>query len=309
MSDVAIICHGPSGIGYFCEVADLPTQDAGVVADRHGALLVCDAAIVAYLSSLQFPGQVHLVTNNLGSVEGGSDLLRAKLGQRITIYPDPTPYHGAPIDMVFIDRRRGTRSFVTTNYYPSGEHILTVTRDLYASLPADRRVVHYVDIEVGSVSGRAALETVPLLARNSGSLWNLGQVTHLSEAEDWLQGIVLPERAIVQISLGNSKVDASELRSAYQRITSRRNQSLVVTLGMSGAAFADATTAEVVAVEAVSDAFTLGAGAVLAGFLVMALAHNEMTDVGTAVSHAVAAATRYVRDATTSGDLHGLALW
>ncbi|MEO6701923.1 MAG: hypothetical protein ABI140_13030 [Jatrophihabitantaceae bacterium] len=309
MSDVAIICHGPCGIGYFCEVAELPTQDAGVVADRHGALLVCDAAIVAYLSSLRFPGQVHLVTNNLGSVEGESELLRTKLGLGVTIYPDPTPYRGAPIDMIFIDRRRGTRSFVTTNYYPSGEHILTATRDLYVSLPADRRVVHYVDIEVGSDSGKAALETVPLLARNSGSLWNLGQVTRLSEAEDWLQGIALPERAIVQISLGNSTVDALELRSTYQRITSRPNQSLVVTFGMSGAAFVNATTAEVVGVEAVSDAFTLGAGAVLAGFLVMALARDDMPDVRTTISHAVAAATRYVRDATTVGDLNGLALW
>jgi sugar/nucleoside kinase (ribokinase family) len=309
MSAVSIICQGPTGVGYFCDVTDLPTQDRGVVASRHGALLVCDAAIVAYICARRLTGRVHLVTNNLGSVVCESQLIREKLENGVTIHPDPSPFRGAPIDMVFVDRRRGTRRFVTTNYYPSSSHILTATRDLYASLPRERRTVLYVDIEVASESGKAALDASPFLTTSDGTVWNLGQVAQLSDVEDWLSGTVLPEKAIVQVSLGNSKVTASELRSAYQRISSAPNQTLVVTLGSTGAAWADDRNTEVIAVDPVSDAFTLGAGAVLAGSLVAALAVEESPNVGVAVSDAVGAATRYVRDATVDGDMQGLAFW
>jgi hypothetical protein len=309
MSAVSIICQGPTGIGYFCEVADLPIQDRGVVANRHGALLVCDAAIVAYICAKRFPREVHLVTNNLGSVVYESQLIRTKLGAEVTIYPDPSPVEGAPIDMVFVDRGRGTRSYVTTNYYPSKSHLLTTTRSLCESLLPVRRTVLYVDIEAASDSGRAALEASSLLAMSGVSVWNIGQVTQLSDVEDWLNGTVLPERAIVQASLGNSNVAASELRSAYQRISSAANQTLVVTLGRIGAAWADDRNTEVVAVNPISNAFTLGAGAVLASSLVMALAGEESPNVGMVVSDAVAAATRYVRDATLDGDMQGLAYW
>jgi hypothetical protein len=134
-----------------------------LVANRHGAFLVCDAAIVAYMCAKRFPGQVHLVTNNLGSVVYESQLIRTKLGAGVKLYPDPSPFSGAPIDMIFVDRGRGTRSYVTTNYYPSNSHIVTAIRDLYESLPSELRTVLYVDIEAASDSGRAALEAAPLL--------------------------------------------------------------------------------------------------------------------------------------------------
>ena len=63
------------------------------------------------------------------------------------------------------------------------------------------------------------------------------------------------------------------------------------------------------ALHTISNAFTLGAGAVLASSLVMALAGEESPNVGTVVSDAVAAATQYVRDATLDGDLQGLDYW
>jgi hypothetical protein len=91
---------------------------------------------------------------------------------------------------------------VTTNYYPSGSHIVTATRDLYEALPRELRTVLYVDIEAASDSGRAALGASSLLAVSDVSVWNVGQVTQLSDVEDWLSGTVLPERAIVQASLG-----------------------------------------------------------------------------------------------------------
>ena len=92
-----------------------------------------------------------------------SQLIRTKLGAGVKLYPDPSPFSGAPIDMIFVDRGRGTRSYVTTNYYPSNSHIVTATRDLYESLPSELRTVLYVDIEAASDSGRAALEAAPLL--------------------------------------------------------------------------------------------------------------------------------------------------
>lgn len=309
MSATSIICLGPTGIGYFCDVTDLPIQDRGVIANRHGAFLVCDAAIVAYHCAKRFAGRVHLVTNNLGSVESESQLIRTKLEAGITIYADPSPFRGAPIDMVIVDRRRGTRSYVTTNYYPSSSHILTATRDLYESLSPESRLVYYIDIEAATDSGRNALDASPFLAMSGASVWNVGQVTQLSDVEDWLRGTVLPERAIVQASLGNSNVTAPELRSTYQRISSASNQTLVVTLGSTGAAWADDRNTEVIAVEPISNAFTLGAGAILASSLVMALAGEESPDVGMAVSDAVVAATRYVRGATLDSDMQGLDYW
>lgn len=309
MTAASIICQGPTGVGYFCDVTDLPTQDRGVVADRHGAFLVCDAAIVACMCAKQFPGQVHLVTNNLGSVASESQLIRTKLGAGITIYPDPLPFRGAPIDMIFIDRRRGTRSYVTTNYYPSSSHILTATRDLHRSQLPEFSTVLYVDIEAASDSGRAALEAASRLTMSGVSVWNVGQVTQLSDVEEWLSGSVLPEGAIVQVSLGNSNVTAPELRSTYRRISSAADQTLVVTLGSTGAAWADDRDAEVIEVDSISNAFTLGAGAILASSLVMALAGVESPNIGLAVSDAVVAATQYVRDATLDGDMQGLDYW
>lgn len=309
MSAASIICLGPTGVGYFCDVTDLPIQDRGVVAKRHGAFLVCDAAIVAYICAKRFPGRVHLVTNNLGSVAYESQLIRTKLGAGVTIYSDPSPFRGAPLDMIFVDRGRGTRSYVTTNYYPSNSHILTATRDLYESLSPEFRTVLYVDIETGSDSGRAALEASPLVAMSGASVWNMGQVTQLSDVEDWLSATVLPERAIIQASLGNSNVTAPELRSTYRRISSAANQTLVVTLGSTGAAWADDRNTEVIAVNPISNAFTLGAGAVLASSLAMALAGEESPDVGMVVSDAVVAATLYVRNATVDGDMQGLDYW
>lgn len=305
----SIICLGPTGVGYFGDVTDLPTQDRGVFANRHGALLVCDAAIVAYLCAKRFPGQVHLVTNNLGSVVYESQLIRTKLGAGVTIYPDSSPFKGAPLDMIFVDRGRGTRSYVTTNYYPSKSHILTATRDFYESLSPELRTVLYVDIEAASDGGKAALEASPLLAMSGASVWNVGQVTQLSDVEDWLSGTLLPEKAIVQVSLGNSNVTAPELRSTHRQISSAANQTLVVTLGSSGAAWANDRDTEMIAVDPVPNAFTLGAGAVLASSLVMALASEESPDVGMVVSDAVVAATRYVRDATLDCDMHGLDYW
>lgn len=309
MSATSIVCLGPTGVGYFCDVTDLPIPDRGVVAKRHGAFLVCDAAIVAYICAKRFPGRVHLVTNNLGSVAYESQLIRAKLGTGITIYPDPSPLRGAPLDMIFVDRGRGTRSYVTTNYYPSSSHVLTATRELVESLSPELPAVFYVDIEAASDSGRAALEASPLLAMTGPSIWNVGQVTQVSEIEDWLSGTALPERAIIQASLGNSKVTSPELRSAYRRISSAANQGLVVTLGSTGAGWANDRNAEVIAVDPVSNPFTLGAGAVLASSLVMALAGEEPPNVRAMVSGAVAAATRYVRDASMDGDMRGLDFW
>ena len=305
----SIICQGPTGVGYFCDVTELPTQDRGVVTQRHGAFLVCDAAIVAYLCAKRRPGQVHLVTNNLGSVEYESQAIRTKLGAGVEIYPDPSLFRGAPLDMIFVDRVRGTRSFVTTNYYPSSSHLSTATRNLRETLSAELRAVFYVDIEAASDSGRAAMEASTHLAMNGTSVWNVGQVTQLSDVKDWLAGTVLPEKAIVQVSLGNSNVTAPELRSAYGEIASAADQALVVTLGSTGAAWADDRNTEMIAVDPVSNAFTLGAGAVLAAALVAALADEESPDVGTVVAGAVVAATDYVRSATTHGDMLGLDLW
>jgi fructose-1-phosphate kinase PfkB-like protein len=141
------------------------------------------------------------------------------------------------------------------------------------------------------------------------SVWNVGQVTQLSDVEDWLSGTVLPERAIVQASLGNSTVTAPELRSTYRRISSATNQTLVVTLGSTGAAWANDRNTEVIVVNPVSNAFTLGAGAIFASSLVMALAAEESANVGMVVSDAVVAATQYVRDATLDGDMQGLNYW
>jgi hypothetical protein len=309
MSAAAIICQGPTGVGYFCVVGDLLIQDRGLVASRHGALLVCDAAIVAYMCAKRFPGQVHLVTNNLGSVACECQLIRTKLGAGITLYPEPSPFRGAPIDMIFVDRGRGTRSYVTTNYYPSSSHILTATRNLYKSLPPEFRTVLYVDVEAASDSGSAALKASSVLAFSGASVWNVGQVTQLSDVEDWLSGTVLPARAIVQVSLGNSIVTASELRSTYRRISSAANQTLVVTLGSTGAAWTDGHNAEVIAVNPISNAFTLGAGAVFATSLVMALAGEESPNVSMVVSDAVATATQYVRSATLDGDMQDLDYW
>jgi hypothetical protein len=62
-------------------------------------------------------------------------------------------------------------------------------------------------------------------------------------------------------------------------------------------------------VDPISNAFTLGAGAIFASSLVMALAGEKSPNAGLMVSDAVVAATQYVRDATSDGDMQGLDFW
>jgi hypothetical protein len=242
-------------------------------------------------------------------VDYESQVIRTKLGAEVTVYPDPSPFTGVPIDMIFVDRGRATRSYVTTNYYPSKSHILTATRDLLESLSPESHTVLYIDVEATSDSGKAALDASALLATSGASVWNVGQVTQLSDVENWLSGTVLPENTIVQVSLGNSNVMLPELRSTYRQISSAANQTLVVTLGNTGAAWADESNTEMIPINPVSNAFTLGAGAVLASSLVMALAGEVSPNIGMVVSDAVEAATQYVRDATLHGDMQGLDYW
>jgi sugar/nucleoside kinase (ribokinase family) len=187
---------------------------------------------------------------------------------------------------------------------------VAATRDLFESLSSDRPTVLYADIEAGSDSGSAVLQASPVLATTGPSVWNVGQVTQLADVEQWLEGIALPEYATIQVSLGDSSVTAAELRSTYQLISSAAHQALVVTLGSNGAAWADADATEVIAADSVANAFTLGAGAVFASSLVLALVSDDSRpSVGTMVSNAVVEASRYVRDATLSRDLRGLDHW
>lgn len=186
---------------------------------------------------------------------------------------------------------------------------MTATREIHESLPEATRVVHYVDIETASDSGRAALGAIPGLVTSGPSVWNAGQVPQLLDVEDWLSGTALPEGAFIQASLGDGMVTAPELGSLFRRICSAPGQTLVVTLGSNGAAWADEHNAEVVPANPIPRAFTLGAGAVLSGALVMALVSQEPPSVGAIVPGAVAAATQYVRDATSEGDMHGLDFW
>jgi hypothetical protein len=310
LSAVSIIAQGPTGIGYFCDVADMPWEDRGLTARRHGALLVCDAAIVASICAREFPGRVHLVTNHLGSVECESQLLRDKLEPAVRIYQDPAAFAGAPIDLVLVDRARGTRSFVTTNYHPSSTHLIATTRHVRSSvMPARDRVVAYVDIELASDGGRAALQASPGLADSDWSVWNVGQVPRLSDAEAWLCGSSLPENAIIQISLGNAELSKQELRWAYRQVTTSPGQTLLVTLGSNGAVWANDRDTEAIAVDPVANPFTLGAGAVLASSLVTALADSESPTIGAVIAEAVAQATRYVQDASAGGEMLGLRLW
>lgn len=300
---------GPTGIGYFCDTADMPVPDMGVVAKSHGALLVCDAPIVALLCARRDVGRVHLVTNHLGSVECDAQLIREKLGSGVAIYPDSSRFDGAPIDMIFIDRGRGTRSYVTTNYYPSTAHISSAFDHLRESLPTAGHTVLYADIEAATESGRAVLRSSSLFATRGASLWNMGGVATLSDAESWLRAIDLPEKAVIQVSLLDSNVAAAQLRSSFRRISSASDQTLVVTLGSTGAAWTDGTTTESIAAIPIPNGFTLAAGAVMSSSLVMSLATEGATNVGQAVSDAVHAATRYVDDATSRGDMHGLRIW
>jgi hypothetical protein len=309
VSSRSLICVGPTGLGYFCDTSGLPVPDMGVVANSHGALLVCDAPIVAFICSRRSLGNIHLVTNNLGSVECDAHLIREKLGSGVTIHSDPSPFTGAPIDMIFIDRGRGTRSYVTTNYYPSTAHIASAADQIRESLSTEGRTVLYVDIEVATDGGRAALESSPLLAMRGASLWNVGGVAHLADVEAWLEGSALPEHAVIQVSLLDPNVAASELEATYQRVCSATGQTLIATLGGTGAAWTNGSTTEFVEAAPIPNGFTLAAGAVLSSSLVMSLAEEAAPNLGQAVSDAVRAATTYVHDATSSGDMHHLRIW
>ncbi len=285
----ALCCIGPTGLGTFVETTRIPRLDDGVVANAHGALIVCDAAIVARLCGSRT--SVVLITNHLGTRPEAAQVIRQGLGQGVTICASPIPFEGVPTDLIFVDRLAGQRAYVTTPYFPDSDHVV---RSLSARPLGD---IHYVDVEVRTMSGRIALDAITSVDRKPKfSVWNLGAVTDLRHIVDWIADRRLPTRGVLQVSCSAGVSRRIALEAGIHRMVEASDLAVAVSRGEHGI---DVVTAAGVTsipeLDPVPKAFTVGAGAALsAGIILAELDGNGAVPVGVVAAAGAAEAHDYV---------------
>src|SRR5690348_6515521 len=94
--DPELICVGPTGVGYYVVADRLPLKNSGEYAIGGGALLICDAAIVA--SEVAATQKVYLVTNGLGHSSESARIREHLMTRGVTMQEDPQSIRGVPFD-------------------------------------------------------------------------------------------------------------------------------------------------------------------------------------------------------------------
>jgi hypothetical protein len=303
--DTRLICVGPTGIGYYVVVDRLPQRDAGEWASLAGAMLMCDAPIVASEVAKRY--NVSLVTNNLGGSVESSLLRKHVLGLNITLLEDPAPVRGVPFDVILLERRTGSRTFVTTGYSPKHAHISQAISQISEPSGRDRGGVFlYVDAEFSSPALPDTISVLDSLGfEPTLTLVNLDDVSDLSAAFQWItdQNTRLP--VVFQMGFKGKISDGSDLLSMWDC-----GHTVVVTSGGDGAFLLSSGSVRHIQCDEVRDSLTVGAGAILSGALLSALMAARLSVVTeSALDAAVREASCFVGDFSEGRYRRNVFLW
>jgi len=303
--DARLVCVGPTGIGYYAEIQRLPQRDSGEWASSSGAMVMCDAPIVAIEAARRH--NVCLITNNLGGSIESSMLRKHVLDLGISLLEDPMPVSGVPFDMLMLERQSGTRSFVTTDYSPRPAHIRQALSEMSQKLNRDEgRTFLYMDAELSSPDAHETVVILNSLAFTPTlALINLDDVSDFSAALRWIrdQDVHLP--TVFQISYKGEIGYGPDLHSLWDS-----GHTVIVTSGASGAHLLSPGSVQHIRCDEVKNALTVGAGAILSGAL-MSGAMSASLDVVTepVLTAAMREASSFVRHFSEGTYREDVFLW
>ncbi len=263
MSKPSLVCVGPTGIGYFLAVEQLPERDAGTYASSAGAMVICDAAIVA--CEVASTGiEAALITNNLGKQMESAALRQHLLACGVDLQEDKSVARRLPFDAILLEQSTGSRTFITTGFFPKRAHISSWLSILFGGDgPDGRKAYLYVDAELRSpprleaVAALAALVSEPEL-----TLVNLGDVFDLADIISGVKDVTWPESTVFQVSYKSESLAGPDAFTALHGA-----HPIIVTSGANGAFLVVDGVAHHVPCQPVDNSLTVGAGAVFAGSL------------------------------------------
>jgi hypothetical protein len=303
--DTQLVCVGPTGIGYYAVIDRLPQRDTGEWASLSGAMLMSDAPIVASEVAKRY--NVSLISNNLGGSAESSLLRKHVLGLNITLLEDPIPVRGVPFDMIMLERRTESRTFVTTSYSPKPAHISRAISQIAKRSGCDGgNMFLYVDAEYHSPASRETVAVLNSLTfEPTLTLVNLDDVSDLSAAFRWIAAQNVRPPVVFQMSF-KGKIDyGADLRSLWDS-----GHTIIVTSGGGGVHLLSPGLVRHIQCDEVRDSLTIGAGAILSGALLFAVISARL---GTVTESALAAAVReassFVKDFSRGKYRHNVFLW
>lgn len=301
----ALICVGPMGIGYYAVVDNMPQRDSGVCASHGGAILVCDAAIVA--SELAPRCDVNLITNNVGRWHESLLLREHMVGRGVSLLEDSEPAKTVPFDTILLERSTGSRTFVTTEYRPKRTHIGSAIASLWASHDHNRANPYlYVDVELASPN---ALEVLPILEQlpfvPKMVLANLGDVSDLSTMFQWIPGRQWGGPTVFQVS---AKQDILNEASSFAEWDGRHT--VIITNGQRGAYLLSNGATHHLKCTQVQGSLTVGAGAIFsAAILETVISQSASLVADSMVGMAAEEASSFVQNFTEAAGRHTVFLW
>jgi hypothetical protein len=309
-----LICIGQSGIGYYAIFPTMPPLDEGTSTHSVGAMLICDAAIVSHL--LRGKYEIDLITNSLGPNIAERQTLHAKLSDMVTVHEPSEASRHLPFDFILIATEASSRTYITTAYYPSRQHIRESLKTISTVNDCKDDVAIYVDVEYSTPGGVEALaawrDGLPF--SQSPCVFNVGHIHRWDDFLDWLSPIESHGDKIFQVSYRGTADDLNEsvLKSTVRRLkaSSGGGVYIVITLGDSGALLVTDDGVSRFPCHGIADAFTVGAGAVFSACLIENLLTSRWRDApNEVISSCVGEASQYVADATSSGRLGPLSFW
>jgi hypothetical protein len=309
-----LICIGQSGIGYYAIFPTMPPLDEGTSTHSVGAMLICDAAIVSHVLRGRY--KIDLVTNSLGPDVAERQTLHAKLSDRVTVHEPREASGHLPFDFILIATEASSRTYITTDYYPSRQHIRESLQAISTANDYEDDVAMYFDVEYSTPGGVEVLaawrDGLPF--SRSPCIFNVGHIHRWDDFLDWLSPIKSHGSNIFQVSFRGTadELNESVLRSTVRRLkaSSGGDVYIVITLGDSGALLAADDGVSKFPCNGVAEAFTVGAGAVFSACLVENLLNSKWRDAPNEVlSSCVGEASQYVASATSSRWLGSLSFW
>jgi hypothetical protein len=312
---VRLICVGQSGIGYYAVLPAMPARDEGASTESVGAMLICDAAIVS--RSLHGNYQIDLVTNSLGPNIAERQALLAKLSEGVEIHEPLRAAEHLPFDFILIETNASSRTYITSEYYPSRSHIEESIGAILHNCDSEDNLVFYFDVEYdtpGGAEARAVL-TRDVAVSDSSCLFNIGHVHSWNDFIEWTAGFSsrFSGHLVFQVSFRGSESDLrpSILASVIRAFATHMNRvSIVITRGGLGALLVRHNGVSNFDCEAVSDAFTVGAGAIFSATLVDGLISRRWARSPRSVMvDCVISAQEFVVRATEAKSLGLLSFW
>jgi hypothetical protein len=221
---------------------------------------------------------------------------------------------GVPFDIIILEKRTSTGTWISTNYYPVRDHILRSLESIFYGPSPGTDVRVYADVQLDTEEGAAAVWGLEKAKVSSSfGVYNVGHAENIEQIGSWLRPLELPPGSIIQVSFKGKDNDTDRVKIDAVSAVSEwaKGIALLITFGIRGASLVTSNRVVHYEVKGLQRSFTAGAGAVLSATLLRSgiAADWTMPVLEAAVGAAVQAATSYVHRATYQQDPPDISLW